>query len=302
MTTTFFRFKKSIKRIIKGLLPEYVYAFIIAWYRLFFSKLPLKIEHLKRRLLFTKRQSVRIKNSHISIIVDPKNGATDAGLYFHKERDVDVINVMKNTLFPGSIFVDIGANIGYETLWGAFLVGAQGKVYAFEPIAHLAEQIKESIHLNEYSNITLLQKAAGEKDGKERIYFHKEDAGLTSIENRENATNSMEIEITTLDKELVHIASLALIKLDVEGYEYEALKGAEKMLQKFHPVIVFEFSPHLYEKSHPGKSLEILTFLDNLGYSIYPIDQQDNIITPDQFEALIQKILDDETIPNFIAR
>ena len=209
---------------------------------------------------------------------------------------------MKQILKPGDTFIDIGANIGYETIWGAFLVGASGSVYSFEPIAHLAEQIKESLMLNQFSNVHLIQKASGEKEGVATIYFHPEDAGLTSFENKLGATESASVEITTVDTELAGKETVTLIKLDVEGYEYESLRGAENLLKKYHPVIVFEFSPHLYEQSEKGKSLKIFNYLHDLGYKISPIYDPKKVIEKSNFEALVKRILDDETIPNFVAR
>lgn len=270
-------------------------------YRVFFSRLPNYIHTSKIDKLFKERQIITIKNTSIKIIVDPKNGATDRELFLQKERDVEVINIMKQNLHEGSIFLDIGANIGYETMWGAHLVGQSGRVYSFEPLPHLIKQINESLELNNFSNVSIIKKASGEKEGTATLFIHKEDAGLTSIKNSLGATDELNIEITTVDKELSQVNRLDVIKLDVEGYEYEALRGGENIICKFLPIIIFEFSPHLYEKDRSGKSLELLFFLHDLGYKIFAIENLKKEIHADDFEKLVQNILDDETIPNFVA-
>ncbi len=290
-----------VKRSIKGILPDFIYKGILVLYRFFFSYIPNTVHKNHIHTVFTHRQNITIKDTPLRIVIDPKNGGTDAELFLHHQRDVDVIAIMKERLHRGSTFVDIGANIGYETLYGAHLVGDSGHVYAFEPIPHLVSQIKESIALNAFSNITVIEKAAGNKDGYETIYLHDEDAGLTSITNKNGASHSVSIDVTMLDKELAHIKNVDVIKLDVEGYEYEALQGGKNTIATYTPTIIFEFSPHLYEQDYKGKSIDILTFLDSLGYSIYAIDTLHTKIPKENFTSLIEKILIDETIPNFVA-
>lgn len=208
---------------------------------------------------------------------------------------------MKRYCTPGSTFIDIGANIGYETLWGASLVGPSGAVYAFEPIPHLVSQIKESISHNIFSNITIVPKACGGKEAVSTIYFHEEDAGLTSLANNTGSTQKTTVQVTTLDTELENVGHVSMIKVDVEGYEYEALLGGEKVIAKNKPYIIFEFSPHLYEKDYEGKSLKLLSFLSNNGYHIYFLDNLGVEIEKSMFRNMTTKVLEDETIPNCIA-
>ena len=301
MTTTFFRFKKLVKRFIKGILPNFLYKGILTPYRLFFSYIPNYLHKNHINNVFKNRQIITIKNSQIKIIVDPKNGGTDAELFLNKERDTDVIDIMRSQLNHGSVFLDIGANIGYETLWGASLVGNTGHVYSFEPLPNLVNQIKESLSLNNFSNLSIIPKAASNTEGTANIHIHDEDAGLTSLTNTKNSSKTVTVTLTTINKELENIQRLDVIKLDVEGHEYEALLGGKETIEKYKPTIIFEFSPHLYEKDYRGKSVNILYFLDSLGYSIYSIENLYKKIHIENFNGLIEKILVDETIPNFVA-
>lgn len=270
-------------------------------YRFFFSKIPNYIYTRVSKIRFTHRQVITIKETSLKIVVDPKNGTTDTELFLKRERDTDVVNLMKKYCTPGSTFIDIGANIGYETLWGASLVGPSGAVYAFEPIPRLVSQIKESISHNIFSNITIVPKACGEKEAVSTIYFHEEDAGLTSLANNIGSTEQTTVQVTTLDKELEGAGHVSMIKVDVEGYEYEALLGGEKVIAKNKPYIIFEFSPHLYEKDYEGKSIELLSFLSKKGYHIYFLDNLEDEIEESMFTKVITKVLEDETIPNCIA-
>lgn len=288
----------TIKRKLQKTLPIRMFNIINKSYSFILSKPIMILKKIIISLFFRNKRTILINDSSISIVLDPKNGYTDKMLFINKERDNELIDFMKSILKKGSTFVDIGANIGYETLWGSFLVGDTGYVYSFEPVPHLAKQIKESIKINNFSNIKLIQKAAGDKEYVTKIYLHKEDAGLTSIENKESATTNIEINVTTLDKELTSITSLSLIKIDVEGYEYEALIGSKNILEKFHPIIIFEFSPYLYEKSYRGKSLSILNFLDSLGYTI---KLENETIKKNNFEEFVKKSIEDNIFFNLIA-
>lgn len=234
-------------------------------------------------------------------MVDPKNGSTDKNLFFKKERDMDIINLVKKVCKTGDVFVDVGANIGYETIYASHIVGESGLVYSFEPLKNLASQIMESIQINKIKNITLINKALSDQAGKAFIYLNDEDAGLTSLETKDLANKKTEITLSTMDEELKNIKKrVSFIKVDVEGHELEVLKGAKSIIEKNNPYIVFEFNPHIYEKKLKGSSLELLTFLNNFGYQIKEIDY-DKIISPENFMKFIKTILDDERMPNLVA-
>ena len=207
---------------------------------------------------------------------------------------------MKKYLENGDTMIDIGANIGYETIVGASLVSPNGRVHSFEPLPNLVSQIKESLSENSLTNVTIHNKAAGDSSGELILYTHSEDAGLTSTINKNNYQSKLTVPVVTLDEELKDIKP-KLIKIDVEGYELETLNGAKNIIEKSKPVIVFEFSPHLYEQEYKGKSLDLFNFFYKNGYSISPIDKPENYISKENYEKLIQQILDDETIPNFVA-
>ena len=61
-----------------------------------------------------------------------------------------------------------------------------------------------------------------------------------------------------------------VIKIDVEGYEYEVFKGGEKILEKYHPVIFMEFSPVFYIQDYREKAQEFVVLLKNKGYQFLP--------------------------------
>lgn len=252
--------KNKIKKILNKTISEKNYQNLAFFYGL------MKTFYVST--FFRKRKFINIKKGGFKILIDPKNGYTDKMLYLERSRDKYVTDVLDKYLTKGSVFVDIGMNIGYETLWGSKIVGETGKVISFEPLLFLVEQIKESLAVNNFKNVKVVNKALGTKEEKLKIFLTSEDAGLSSLVNSENSTREENIDVSTLNKELKDLTSLDLIKIDVEGYEYEVLLGGNEIIAKFLPTIIFEYTADVYEKAYSGKSLDILRYFINLNYKM----------------------------------
>lgn len=82
------------------------------------------------------------------------------------------------------------------------------------------------------------------------------------------------ITVTTLDAALGSETAVNVIKIDTEGYEFEALKGGKNILESHHPLIFMEFSPMFYENDYKGKSEAFAAYLMSLGYSFFTLDEQ----------------------------
>jgi len=131
----------------------------------------------------------------------------------------------------GDTVIDIGANVGAFTVRAAKLVGDKGMVIAIEPEPRNLVLLQQNIKQNNLNNVKIVKKAIWDKPTKIRLYL-SEFSGGHSIKENATAKNYIEVEADCLDNiiselELNHID---FIKLDVEGAELEALKGAEKTL------------------------------------------------------------------------
>lgn len=139
---------------------------------------------------------------------------------------------------PGQVFLDIGGYIGWYTIHAARAVGPAGRVVALEPDGTNRAQLKTNLRLNEIKNCLVLPVAAWSKSGRigwrsgaEPVWHRAEEsAGLPTIE-----ADSVDAIVQRLGLERVD-----WIKMDIEGGESEALKGAEETLSRFHPVIFTE--------------------------------------------------------------
>lgn len=211
---------------------------------------------------------ISINNINFLIIIDPKNGYIDECIFLNKEWESHIARKIINELSINSVFVDVGANIGYFSLIAAKIVGPSGKVFSFEPLKRLVKQFSESADLNEFKCITIFTKAVGEQVGEAVIGTSVQNIGGSSLVSYDSQQNNERVIVTTLDSELSHLDKIDLIKIDVEGFEYSVLLGAAKIIQKFKPKILLEFSPSFY-KNNEGS--EILKLLENFDYKIFDL-------------------------------
>jgi FkbM family methyltransferase len=182
--------------------------------------------------------------------------------------------VMADLLRPGDVFVDVGANIGLMSVFAARLVGDAGKVFAFEPHPETCGILDENIRLNGCSNIEVSRMAIGSKPGHARIYIRRDanrgEASLIQPEtldrSPETSEEGLEIELTTLDAFFADKVPAHMIKLDIEGYELEAMEGARGLLTSEQPpMLIVECS--VSRENTFGESTDALwDFLMELGH------------------------------------
>ncbi len=156
----------------------------------------------------------------------------------------------------GDIVVDIGANIGRYTIIGSKRVGTQGKVVAIEAHPGNFEMLNRNIKLNQLTNVIPLNYAAYSKETKVKLYVPDEESGHTIYHTLMERTGKkfVEVNATTLDYLLLRLKGIRQeqvnwIKIDVEGAEFEVLKGATNVLSKSKDVaILMELHgpPHIY--------------------------------------------------------
>jgi len=176
-----------------------------------------------------------------------------------------------------NVFLDIGANIGYHTLSVATHLRDKVTIHAFEPIPRLCRQITESLALNEATNVTVHKSGLGLSSENRLLYLRPDNIGGSGVVeytqlNLAPVSGPITVPFTSLDEVLTGLPNLTLIKIDVEGYEFEVLQGGQKLLQKFHPVIIMEFSPMFYRLEHANKANDFIDFLESLGYETYTLN------------------------------
>jgi FkbM family methyltransferase len=150
----------------------------------------------------------------------------------------------KGILRQGDVVLDIGANIGYYALLESKLVGPSGQVYAIEPVSSNYRMLARNIALNDIKNIRTFNLAVGSKMGMENIYVASA-GNISSLIRREGPTyvRTEQVQVVTVD-DFVHTQDIqpVLIRMDVEGYEKEIIKGMTQTLQH-KPKLLIEVHP-----------------------------------------------------------
>lgn len=144
---------------------------------------------------------------------------------------------LRNTIRPGKVFVDVGANIGYFSILAAKL-GAT--VYAFEPSPKNYEALSNNVRTNKV-NIFTLQSAVSNHDGY--ATFHVREGGSTTDSLLKLYSDAMptKVRVSTLDTTLP--SHVDYIKIDTEGADLSVLQGAEDTLKNNpHCIIIIEYS------------------------------------------------------------
>jgi FkbM family methyltransferase len=183
-------------------------------------------------------------------------------------HDANVEAALRARLTPGATFLDVGANIGVFTTLAARLVGETGQVIAVEPIARNLELIERACRSNGFEQVRLIRAAASDRNGDIELRTHgstSNSATPAAAGERLRAEDGATVRVAAvvLDEALGDLQRLDLVKIDVEGMEPRALRGAEATIERFRPVLISEFHPWAIERACGESPLEFLEWLSN---------------------------------------
>lgn len=160
-------------------------------------------------------------------------------IFMTGQWDDDVGNAIRSILKPGDVFVDVGANVGYFSLLASQICS---KVFSFEPNPECLAQLRKNIELNKIKNIDVRPIGAADKPGLAEFHVDASNIGCGSL--REVSGEKFSIQLDTLDAQLAE-QPIRLIKIDIEGAEVLALKGAASILSRSNaPDVICEISEH----------------------------------------------------------
>lgn len=188
------------------------------------------------------------------------------------------IAFVRQVVKPGQTVLDIGANIGFYTIILASLVGASGKVYAFEPMEKNAHLLAQSIAENSFEQRVKLERVlVGETIRRAQLVFaqHTLTSGGAHLFDDQmellpgHSLNS--VPMVTLDSYELG-APVAFIKIDVEGAEPLVFRGAERLLRNDRPLILSELHPEQLLRVSRCTPAEFITEMRGRGYNCYLLE------------------------------
>ncbi len=162
----------------------------------------------------------------------------------------EINKLIRISLKPGDVALDIGANIGLQSIRMSACTGDTGKVYAFEPLSYLQEKFSKNVALNKAGNVKLFPFALSniESEADFTVNSNSWNQGTFSIGNSGNGLEIQHVLIKVADElpEIKSLNRLGLVKIDVEGFEYQVLLGLKQTLKKHKPRIIFEYDSNYW--------------------------------------------------------
>lgn len=223
---------------------------------------PIELALFLKFLLAIRRSEHEI--GEFKLWVDPASNfgkrVLDAGNY-----EPEVTGMLREVLKPGDTFVDVGANEGWFSLCASKVVGPEGVVVSVEPQRRLWDVLLKNFDLNQISNYRLVRSGLGRQDGVATLFLHPSiNSGSSTVvaDGRRRHFPKQQIPLITLDHlfEIEGLSKAKLLKIDCEGFEFEVLQGATRILAE-HLVTHLYIEVHHSQLQKMGRSAEDLEML-----------------------------------------
>jgi FkbM family methyltransferase len=187
------------------------------------------------------------------------------GDWFERE-----IEFWRNGIQAGMTVIDVGANAGVYTFSAAKRVGSNGFVISVEPFSQCVNYLNETCRVNQIDWVKVCAGAASNRNGKAKLSLSSasELNELISDDDGQarDASTFEEVDCFTLDSliEKYGVSRVDFLKIDAEGHELQVLKGSDRLLSKFAPIILYEN----IAGSH-GSNLPVADYLRSIGYQLF---------------------------------
>ncbi len=224
-----------------------------------------------KRLLRIHREWVQTRRGWF--FIDP---VSNFGLALRRDGEYEpsMIAALEASLPAGGCFVDLGANEGYFSVIGSALVGPQGRVLAIEPQPRIRPILEENIARNGGANVTIESRAISDSVGSASFHVSPDtNSGSSGLfRTSRYPVPTIQVETARLADVLGshRIAAVDLLKIDIEGYEHEAVIGSPELFRDGRVrTIAVEIHPRALEMRRKDVSA-VPEFLRECGYRPVP--------------------------------
>ncbi|HEX5717421.1 MAG TPA: FkbM family methyltransferase [Thermoanaerobaculia bacterium] len=187
--------------------------------------------------------------------------------------ETEELEFVRRHVRAGDTVLDIGANIGFFAINIAAMVGGGGKVYAFEPSPRIADLLERSVVENGFADrVQVARAAASDRPGRLGLFLGHDSLNLSGSYLVRSSVPSdvpgkiLEVPVIQLDSEPIR-RPVSFIKIDVEGAEPLALRGARSILREDRPTILAELNPSQLARVAGCSPADFLAEMEALGYA-----------------------------------
>ena len=221
--------------------------------------------------IFLRNKEEKIVVNGYEMYVNPNDKGISEELAMFKIHEPLNTKFLSEQLQEGMICLDIGANLGYFTFLESLKIGKTGRVISVEPAPSTFELFEKNIKLQKHQNISSYNFAFSDKESTVDFFISNSSNWSRIIAEKDtyhgDKGDIIKIKCRTIDnfiKEL-ELKKLDLIRVDLEGYEFEIFEGAQKTLSELKPMLQIEV-----HRDFMGikKSLIFLKNMKDLGYEI----------------------------------
>ena len=221
--------------------------------------------------------SVNVKGA--TIFINPKDpvisGALSLGVY-----ENDEINFFIKAFERDMIFVDIGANVGLYTGLALSIKNFTGKILCLEPHTESQQYLAKTIAANRLNNdqnqVLVSSKAAWHSENEKQLFTNNDNKGDNRLYPDPLLKATETIQTISVDKlcDLNDIPAISFLKIDIQGAEYDAIKGAKTILSNSDDCIILsEFWPYGL-KCNDHSASDYLQLLKSLGFKLYSLGKR----------------------------
>lgn len=198
---------------------------------------------------------------------------------YSEEGDEASSEALKRLAQKGGVVLDVGANVGVYSMLCARWAGPEGRVFAFEPAPATLVLLRDHLQMNGLTErVEVVPQAASDEVGEAVFYTHDfsgENSLSAGFAERVPEAATVRVPMTTLDAFCqAHEIAPTLIKIDVEGYELQVLRGARETIRRYQPALLVEMHTHLWPEINVSRE-EFAAFFDDLPYTLTPLEGQD---------------------------
>jgi len=245
---------------------------------------------------------VMVPHDGVQVALDRADRSVSSAIIESGTWEPHVERVLSELLAEGSVFVDIGANVGWHSALAATLVGDAGLVYAVEPNPENAKLIAETIRHNKLTNMRLLPFALSEQAGYALFRSAIGSNGGFADRDRSEIIDPRVTIVPTVRFDDLEIEHVDVIKIDVEGAEPMVMRGATKAIERDHPSIIFEFSCEMTERVGGVSPQAHLEMIESFGYRLSVIERGTGELLPiGSIDELLSGWGDHLRIEDFVA-